>query len=115
MRPCTRCYHVYYIFIQKLTPLLGSECVSGREAANARRTNTSRRSGVRDGTCQEEVGHERRDNKRESGRGGGRRGAIERLEKPNQKRRGWKQVAAAESTRTESDVEDDEAGTRTDG
>lgn len=35
---------------------------------------------VRDGTCQEEVGHERGDNKRVSGRGAGRRGAMERLQ-----------------------------------
>lgn len=72
---------IIFFCIQKLSPLLGSATGSAfleekRQRLDAQTPAGGACSRVRDGTCQEEVGHERRDNKRESGRGGGRRGAI---------------------------------------
>lgn len=72
---------ILFFCFQKLTPLLGSAFLEERrQRLDAQTPAGGAWSRVRDGTCQEEVGHERRDNKTESGRGGGRKGAIQRLE-----------------------------------
>lgn len=88
----------YFSASKKLTLHMGSATEvfpeERRQMPNAQTPAGGAWSKVRDGTCQEEVGHERRDNKTESGRGGGRRRAMERLEI----RRAQSKVATAETT-----------------